>query len=292
MGIAVTAYHRPPTLDSAVALAREYGPQGAFLAGGTELIPDYQRGRESARHLIALDGVAELHGIRLDGDALRIGALVTIAQVSRSPEVLSFSAALVEAASAVGSPTIRSRATIGGNFCRAVPCADTPAPAIAAGARVRLVGPDGEREMPAERFFTGARLTALGRGEVLVEIILPAQPARAASSYERFSRRRGSSVAVAAVAVRLQLTDDSITDARVVYGAVSAVPILSTRLAPLLMGNAPSEELFARVSALSVEEAMPDATARRSDSLRRDILPALTRRALVRAAERAAGRSS
>lgn len=292
MGIAVTAIHRPATLASAVALGHEYGPVGAFLAGGTELIPDYQRGREAAQHLIALDGVAELHGICRDGDALRIGALVTIAQLSRSPEVRIFSAALVEAASAVGSPTIRSRATIGGNFCRAVPCADTPAPAIAAGARVRLVGPDGERELAAEQFFTGARSTALRRGEVLIEIILPAQPARAKSSYERFSRRRGSSVAVAAVAVRLQLTDGAITDARVVYGAVSAVPILSTRLAPLLIGNPPSEELFATVAAISVEEALPEVSTRRSGSLRRDILPTLTRRALVRAAERAVGRAS
>lgn len=292
MGIAVIAYHRPPTIDSACALAREYGSEGAFLAGGTELIPDYQRGRESARHLIALDGVAELHGIRRDGATLRIGALATIAQVERSADVRGFSAALVEAASAIGSPTIRSRATLGGNFCRAVPCADTPAAAIAAGARVRLVGPDGEREMPAEEFFVGARQTALRLGEMLVEVILPAQPTHAASSYERFSRRRGSSVAVASVAVRLQVTNGSITDVRAVYGAVSATPILSTRLASLLVGKAPSGELFAQVAAVSVEEAMADATTRRSDSLRRDVLPTLTRRALVRAADRANGRTT
>lgn len=292
MGIAVIAYHRPRTLEAACALAREYGEEGAFLAGGTELIPDYRRGRESARHVIALDSVAELHGIHRVGDTLRIGALVTITQLTRSPHVQSFSEALVEAAGAIGSPIIRSRATIGGNFCRAVPCADTPAPAIAAGARVRLSGPDGERELPAEEFFTGSRQTVLRLGEVLIEVILPAQPARAASSYERFSRRRGASLAVAAVAVRLQVTDGTITDARVVYGAVSAVPVLSTRLATSLIGETPSEELFARVAAVSVEEAMPDAASRRSDSLRRDVLPTLTRRALARAAERANGRTT
>lgn len=288
MAIAAVAYHRPTTLAAACALGREHGDDGAFLAGGTELLPDFQRGRERARHLIALDAVEELAGIREMGGELHIGALTTIAHVARSPKVRAWSEALADAAASIGSPPIRSRATIGGNFCRAVPCADTPAPCIAAGARVRLVGPDGEREMPAEAFFVGSRRTALRAGELLVEIILPAQPAGAASHYQRFTRRRGSALAVASVAVRLSLSGRNIATARVVYGAVSSTPLLSARLEAMLVGKAPSDALFAQAAAVSSDEALGAIDVRRSDSLRRSVLPVLTRRALIEAAARAA----
>lgn len=292
MAIAAVAYHRPRTLAAACALGREHGANGAYLAGGTELLPDMQRGRDPSRHLIALDGVGELVGMHeIDGE-LRIGALTTMAHLARSAQVGAWHEALVEAAAAVGSPPIRTRATIGGNFCRAVPCADTPAPCIAAGARVRLLGPDGEREIAAEAFFTGARRTALRPGELLVDIVLPAQPARSGSAYERFTRRRGSALAVAAVAVRIALNDGVIAGARVAYGAVSSTPILSARAEGLLVGRVPSEELFAHASLVSVEEALPAVDVRRSDSLRRSVLPVLMRRALMTAAARAAGRTA
>ena len=290
MAIAAVAYHRPTTLAAACALGREHGADGSFLAGGTELLPDFQRGRERSRHLIALDAVEELAGIHETGGELRIGALATIAQIARLPIVRAWSEALAEAAASIGSPPIRSRATIGGNFCRAVPCADTPAPCIAAGARVRLVGPDGERELPAEAFFVGARRTALRAGELLVEIILPAQPAGAASSYQRFTRRRGSALAVASVAARLTVSHGRIATARVAYGAVSSTPVLSARIEALLVGQAPTDAICAQAAAISVEETLPAADVRRSDSLRRSVLPVLTRRALAEAAARAARR--
>jgi CO/xanthine dehydrogenase FAD-binding subunit len=153
---------------------------------------------------------------------------------------------------------------------------------------VRLVGPDGEREMPAEAFFVGSRRTALRAGEILVAVILPAQPAGAASHYQRFTRRRGSALAVASVAVRLSLSGRNIATARVVYGAVSSTPLLSARLEAMLVGKAPSDALFAQAAAVSSDEALGAIDVRRSDSLRRSVLPVLTRRALIEAAARAA----
>jgi CO/xanthine dehydrogenase FAD-binding subunit len=290
MTIAAVAYHRPTSLASACEMGRVYGADGAFLAGGTELLPDMHRGRETARHLIALDAVTELHGARELNGELRIGALTSIAHIARSPVVRAWHEALAEAAAAIGSPPIRSRATIGGNFCRAVPCADTPAPCIVAGARVRLVGPDGPRDVNAEAFFVGSRRTALLPGEVLVEVILPAQPAGSASSYQRFTRRRGSALAVAAVAARVTLSDGIISGVRVAYGAVSATPILSARIEALLVGKVPTEQLLADAAAVSIDEALAPRNTRRSDSLRRDVLPVLARRALETAITRAGGR--
>jgi carbon-monoxide dehydrogenase medium subunit len=291
MSITAIAYHRPATLVEACALGRELGSEAAFLAGGTELLPDYHRAHETARHLIALDRIPELQGIRVDGDVLRIGALSTVAQVAASPLVREWFPVLAEAARAIGSPQIRSRATIGGNFCRAVPCADTPPAAVVAGARVRLVGPAGEREMAAEQFFTGPRQTVLQPGEVLVEILVPSQPAHSGASYQRFSRRKGAALAVASVAARVQLKGGKITGARISLGAVAPVPMLATRTIALLEGEAPTEALFALAAATSADEALPITDLRGSAGFRRELVSVLARRALVQATVRAGGPS-
>lgn len=287
MTITATAYHRPSSLAQACALGRELGGDAAFLAGGTELVPDYQRGRETAPHLIALDTIEELRGIRLEGGQLRVGALTTIAQVASSPLVRDWFPVLADAARAIGSPQIRTRATIGGNFCRAVPCADTPPAAVVAGARVRLMSPAGRREIEAERFFTGPRQTVLQPGEVLVELLVPVQPPHSGASYQRFARRRGPALAVAAVAARLQLVDGRVAGARIALGAVAPVPLLATRAMAVLEGEVPTPELFAIAAAVSAEEALPINDLRGTAAFRRELVTVLARRALGEAAVRA-----
>jgi len=288
MTIAATAYHRPASLAEACALGRHYGNDAAFLAGGTELIPDYQRERETARHLIALDTIRELRGISEERGLLRIGALTTIAEVAASPFVRARLPALADAARAIGSPQIRSMATIGGNFCRAVPCADTPPAAIACAARVRLVGTLGARELDAEHFFTGARTTALDPGDVLVEIVVPVQPPHSGTSYQRFGRRRGPALAVAAVAARVTLEQGRITGARIVLGAVAPTPLIAARAGALIEGKPPSDALFERAGALCAEDARPISDVRGSAEYRIELVRVLARRALHEAVARAA----
>ena len=287
MPITATAYHRPASLAEACELGRRLGPEAAFLAGGTELLPDYHRSRETASHLIALDTIEELRGIRVDGDWLRIGALTTVAQVAASAHVREWFRVLADAARAIGSPQIRSRATIGGNFCRAVPCADTPPAAIVAGARVRLVSPTGQREMAAEAFFTGPRQTVLQPGEVLVDIVIPCQPPHSGASYQRFSRRRGAAQGVAAVAARLRVQGGTIAEARIALGAVAPVPLLASRAMATLEGGVPSPELFTVAAAVCADEALPITDLRGSASFRRELISVLARRALTEAAARA-----
>ena len=287
MTIAAIAYHRPASLAEACALGRHYGSDAAYLAGGTELIPDYQRERETARHLIALDSLRELRGISEEAGLLRIGALTTIAEVAASPLVRARLPALADAARAIGSPQIRNMATIGGNFCRAVPCADTPPAAIVCAARVRLVGTLGARELDAEHFFTGARTTALDPGDVLVEIIVPAQPHHSGTSYQRFARRRGPALAVAAVAARVTLAHGRITGTRIALGAVAPTPIIAVRAAALIEGESPSNALFERAGALCAQDARPISDMRGSADFRRELVGVLARRALHEAVARA-----
>jgi carbon-monoxide dehydrogenase medium subunit len=281
------SYHRPADLAEASALALRFGAEAAFLAGGTELLPDLQRERESARHLISLDRIGELRGIRVEADGLHLGALTTVAALAAAPEVRAWLPALAEAARALGSPPIRSLATIGGNFCRAVPCADLPPVGIAAEARLRLVRGREHREVSAEQFFVGPRQTLLAQGEILQEILIPTQPARAGTSYQRFARRSGSALAVASVAARVVLEGERIAEARIALGAVAPTPCLAARAAALLRGRAPSGDLFALAAAAAADEARPISDIRGSEGFRRELVHVLTRRALEQATARA-----
>jgi len=195
--------------------------------------------------------------------------------------------ALADAARAIGSAQIRSLATIGGNFCRAVACADTPPAAIAGEARVHLIGAHGTREVAAEEFFLGPRRTVLAQGEMLLAIALPAQPAGSGSSYQRFSRRKGAALAVAAVAVRVTMAAGRITGARIALGAVAPVPMLVSRAAAMLEGERPSRALFADVAAVCADDALPITDLRGSAEFRRELVNVLTRRALDEASARA-----
>ena len=283
---------RPESLAEACALASQLGSEAAFIAGGTELIPDFIREREQARQLIALDHLGELRGITTADGALRIGALTTVAEVAASPLVRTHFAALADAARAIGSAQIRTLATIGGNFCRAVACADTPPAAIAGEARVTIIGTHGTREMAAVEFFLGPRRTVLTAGEVLVAITLPRQPAGSACSYQRFSRRKGAALAVAAVAVRLTMVAGRIHGARIALGAVSPVPMLALQAAAMLEGEQPSLALLTKAGAMCADEALPITDVRGSADFRRELVSVLARRALEEAAARAAeGRS-
>jgi len=279
--------HRPTSVAGALDLGLRLGSEAAWLAGGTELLPDYRRGREQARHLIALAGVPGLRGIRLDGATLRIGALTTVAEVAASPLVRRRLPALAEAAAALGSPQIRALATIGGNFCRAVPCADTPPVALVAGARLSIAGPHGERELDLPSFFLGPRQTALATAELLLEVIIPEQPAASGVSYQRFARRRGPALAVAAVAARVSLDGDSIAEARFGLGAVSPVPCGAPQAEALLAGRRPSDELFVRAGAAAAEASRPISDVRGTAAFRRYLVEVLARRALAEAVARA-----
>ncbi|HLB54880.1 MAG TPA: hypothetical protein VJK71_07225, partial [Gemmatimonadales bacterium] len=142
------------------------------------------------------------------------------------------------------------------------------------------------REVAAEDFFVGPRHTVLQPGELLGAVLIPPQPESSGVSYQRFARR-SSTLAVAAVAARVELGEGRIAGARIVLGAVAPVPLLATRAAAVLEGERPSVELFALAGAVSAEEALPISDLRGSAAFRRELVTVLARRALSEAAARA-----
>ena len=284
-------FHQPETTAEACILGQKYGRKSAYLAGGTELLVDLRSGRKEVCHVISLGGLDELKHITKEDDVLRIGALVPLSEIAESEIVKSHFPALCEAIGTMAGRQIRNLGTMGGNFCCGVPCSDTPPISCAADAEVVLTGPEGSRTVAAREFVLAPRVTVLNPGEILTEIRIPRQPAGSGASFQRFSLRRGSALAVASVAAWVRLDGRIIEEARIYLGSVGPIPLPAVKAAELLVGNSGGEELFAECGARAASEAQPISDLRGSQLYRRDVVEVLTARALNQACDRAEGGS-
>ena len=174
-------FHRPTTIKDAVGLVRDR--EGAkFLAGGQSFLPVLKLELAEPSDLVSLAHLKELRDIRVDGDKLLIGALVTHDQVHRSPEVRRAIPALAALAGGIGDAQVRNRGTLGGSVAHADPAADYPAALLGLGATVIT----DRRSIAADDFFTGLFATALEHGELVTAVAFPI-PKRAA--YMKFAHR-------------------------------------------------------------------------------------------------------
>ncbi|GAA5165725.1 xanthine dehydrogenase family protein subunit M [Pseudonocardia eucalypti] len=207
-------YHRPASVAGAVRLLAELGEDVKALAGGQSLVPMMNFRLARPAHLVDIRRLPGLDHIQRDGDALRIGALVTHHAVETAALGPDF-AVLSRAMRWVGHLPIRTRGTIGGSLAHGDPTAEWCLLATLLGAVIVAHGPDGVREIPAEEFFLGVFSTALEPDELIVEVVFPRPAPRAALT--EFAERRGDFALVAAAV-------DLDTD-RIVLGGVAAVPL-------------------------------------------------------------------
>ncbi|MFT3697041.1 MAG: xanthine dehydrogenase family protein subunit M [Kofleriaceae bacterium] len=197
-------FHRPSSVADAVALLKSK-PEAKLLSGGQSLLPVLKLELAEPSDLISLAGIKELHDIRVDGDRVIIGALVTHAEVNESDAVKKVIPALATLAGWIGDAQVRNRGTIGGSVAHADPAADYPAALVALGATIAT----DRRKIAAEDFFKGLFETALERDEIVTAVHIP-KPKRAA--YEKFAHRAskfalvGVMVAETSAGVRVAVT--------------------------------------------------------------------------------------
>jgi carbon-monoxide dehydrogenase medium subunit len=227
-------YARPGTVEEAVALLSEHDGARA-LAGGQTLVNVMKARAASPDVLVDLRDLHELRAIGFSGDGmLELGAMVTYAQLVRSSEVEVARPILAEVAATIGDVQVRNRGTIGGNVCVSDPTNHLPPLLLALEATFTIRGPGGERTVPAEEFFVGVYVTAVGEGELLTKISVPASKG-AGDGYAGLTLgRHGTYIANAAASV-------SGEGVRVVLGCVDAVPIRATTMEGQLAGSDFSE---------------------------------------------------
>ncbi|MGK2965611.1 MAG: FAD binding domain-containing protein [Tepidiformaceae bacterium] len=284
-------YLAPRSLSEAYA-ALGNGKRTAMLAGGTDIIVQMREGRKSADQVLDLKYIPELMamGFLPDG-TLELGAATSCAVIYEDAEVARRLPGLVDAASLIGSIQIQSRASIGGNICNAGPAADS-APALIALSAIAVIGSaSGTRELPIHEFFTGVGRNALQPGELLLQIRIPALPARAQSFYLRFIPRNEMDIAVVGAGAMLQLDEsgERIEAARFGLGAVAPTPLLVPGAADAIIGKAPTRETFELAGDAAAAAATPITDMRGSIAQRKHLSKVLTVRALEGALARIRG---
>lgn len=281
-------YHRPASVAEALELLGRLD-DARLLAGGHSLLPAMKLRVASPAALIDIGGVAELRGLRVEGDTLSLGALTTHADVAGSDVVRARCPLLAECAAQIGDLQVRNRGTVGGSLAHADPAADLPTVMVALDATLVVQGLRGRREIRAGEFFLDLFTTALQPGEILVEIRVPASSPGTGSAYVKH-RHPASSYAVVGIAALVTLAGGRIARASVVVGGVTTKPVRVASAEAALQGQAPGDALFAAAAShvsAALSEPLSDPYA--SADFRRHLATVLTRRALTTAADRARG---
>ncbi len=281
-------YHEPTTLAEALALAARHGDQARFLAGGTDLVVQMQRGRLAPAHLIALHRVPGLTGIEVNGRVI-LGAATTHRAIEQTAAFAGGLRCLVEGAEVIGGHQVRNVATVGGNLVNASPAADLVPCLLALDGTVALVSEGGEREVAVERFLVGPNRTERQPDELVRAVGMPALPPRSATAFLKAGRRKAMEISVVCVAARVTLdaAGQRCVGARIALGAVAPTTVRARAAERLLEGQAVSDELFRAAAAAAVEACHPITDVRASAGFRRHLVTVLVRRALDRCVERA-----
>jgi len=268
--------------------ARAQAADTKVVAGGTDLLPQLKNGVLKPGWVVDLSAVAELRTISDAPDGrLRIGASVTARELELDARVRSRFPALAESAAMVGSVQVRNLATLGGNLCNAAPSADMAPPLLALDAEAVIAGPSGQRRVPMASFFLGVRRTVLAPGELLLEIVVPAQGAHSGGNYLRHTPRRELDIAVVGVASQITLAGGKCTAARIALAAVAPVPLRATDAEQALVGQPLTPQQIERAADLASGAARPIDDHRGSIEFRNHLVRVLTRRTLTTALERA-----
>lgn len=274
-------YHAPADLATACTLLDEL-PQAQVLAGGTDLLVDINSGLKLAEHVVSLKAIAALRSLTETAQGLEIGAACRVCELQQSSLVQNRFPELAEMIELFASPQVRNRATMGGNICSAVPCADFPVILIALGAEVELISVAGSRRLPLQDFFKGPRQTIRADNEILSRIFLPWKSPTAAGCYLKFQRRATNSLAIATVGAFLDIRDGRCHEARVVLGAVAPTPWSTVATRSALLDSELNGSVIERAAAIAASEARPITDVRGDEEFRRELIQVLTRRALNR----------
>lgn len=237
-------YHDPSTLSAAVALLATL-PNARILAGGQSLVPMLNMRLALPEHLVDINRVGELQGIRVDADQLVIGAMTRQRDLEFSTDVARLCPLLLEALAHVGHRQTRNRGTFGGSLCHLDPAAELPCVATVCDASVEIKSVRGTREVSIGDFALGSMTTCVEPDEIVTEIRLPLWPPGHGYSFHEFARRHGD-FALAGSAV-LMTTDENgaITRCAIALAGVCETPIRLRQVEQALVGKRGDAEIFA-----------------------------------------------
>lgn len=280
-------YHAPTSLGAALMLKAEHGDEAKFLAGGQSLIPAMNFRIANPALLVDVNKLAALDYIHVVAGELRIGALTRVQRLEHDPLVRAHWPLLPETVPHIAHPQIRNRSTVGGSMAHADPAAELPVILTALGGRLRLQSSTGERWVGADDFFVSLFTTAIATDEMLVEVALPAAPARTGTAFMEVARRHGD-YAMLGVAVVVTLdAAGACSAARLIFLNAGDRPMNAQRAAAALLGQLPGSAAIEAAASSATEELEPMGSVHATPAYQRHLARVLARRALRLAVQRA-----
>ncbi len=280
-------YAAPRSLFEAAGLLASH-PGARLLAGGTDLLVQLRAGRKETDYVVDLKRIPELNAIEYDPQrGLMLGAAVPCYRIYGDSTVSRNYPALAEVAALIGGTQIQGRASIGGNLCNAAPSADSIPLLIAMGARCRIAGAKGTREIAVEDFCIAPGRTVLEAGELLVSLHLPPPKPHSGARYLRFIPRNEMDIAVAGAGVEVVLENGTFRSARIALASVAPTPLFVREAGEGLAGKPVNEAGIAAAADAARSAAKPITDMRGTAEYRRHLCAVLTRRALETAVQRA-----
>lgn len=236
-------YVAPMQLEEAVSLLATYKEEAAIIAGGTDLVPMMKDRVVEPKCLVDISKLGDLEYVRIEEDGgLSIGALTNIATIKSLDFVREKFVCIHEAACSFGTTQVRNMATIGGNICRSAPSADMVPPLLVLDAELKLVGPDGERTVGLEEFFTGPGENIL-KNEILTEIRVPSQKSAYRTAFRKVARS-SEDLAKANCAVKVVRHNGKFGDIRIALGAVAPTPVRAKSVEKALSGKDVDDQII------------------------------------------------
>ncbi|WP_299730832.1 xanthine dehydrogenase family protein subunit M [uncultured Tateyamaria sp.] len=277
-------YHRPQDMAGVLAVLEEHGDDARVMAGGHSLIPMMKLRMADVPHLIDLQDVGGLSDIAVDGASIRIGALVTQADIIDHQALAAAAPILREAALQIADPQVRYMGTVGGNVANGDPGNDMPGLMQCLDATFTLVGTGGERDVPARDFYEAAYMTAREDDEVLTAVTIPLPSGGYA--YEKQKRKIGD-YATAAAAVQITKSGGTCASAAIAMTNLSDTPIYSDAAGAALVGTTLDDAALKAAVAAMLNDIDPTEDNRGPIAFKKHVAGVILRRAIERAWSRA-----
>lgn len=274
------------TVKEASGLLAEYGSSAKVMAGATDLIPLMKDKVIKPEYIIDLNKISGLDYLEYDEEeGLKIGALTKLRTIETSELVKEKTPAVAYAAKVVASTQVRAKGTMVGNICNASPSCDTAPILLAMGAKILVQGPEEERVVPIEEFFTGVKKTSLKSGEIVTGIVIPPLAENEKAVYIKHAVRKAMDLAIIGVAVKIKAENGICTDAKIALGAVAATPVRAPKAEEILIGKKLTDDVIKEASIAAMNSCNPISDIRASAEYRKDMIRVFTKRAIKKALE-------
>jgi len=272
-------YISPENKKEALKILKEEGVNVCIVAGCTNVLPDIKVKKLSPKILVDLTAIKELKGIDKEKDKICIGPLTTIVELINSKLILKEGKVLIQAAQEFADPLVRNNATIGGNLVTASPAADMAVPLLTLDALIKIESIREKREVKLKEFFLGPGKTVLQDDEMIVGIEFEQSEINKNGYFIKLGQRKAMAIAIASVAVNLEVRQNKIIRIRVAAGSVAPIPTRLTGVEKFLENKEISNELVEEAVNKVSEEVNPISDIRASEEYRRYISGILFKRA-------------